>query len=236
MPFEVLKRGVKTFGPIFAQGYGQSETGPNITHLSREGHDILDKSEEEQKRLKSAGVPDIGVHVRIVDEEDNDLKPGELGEIKIQSKHMMIEYWKKPEDTKSTIVKGWLHTGDIGYYDEEGYIYIVDRKKDIIKTGGENVYAREVEDILIGHPDVLEAVVIGIPDSYWVEKVHASVVLKKGAELGEQELIEFCKQRLARFKAPKSVEFVDALAKNPAGKILKREMREKYWTGMTRRV
>ena len=228
MPFEVLKRGVKTFGPIFAQGYGQSETGPNITHLSREGHDILDRSEEEQKRLKSAGVPDIGVHVRIVDEEDNDLKAGELGEIKIQSKHMMIEYWKKPEDTKSTIVKGWLHTGDIGYYDEEGYIYIVDRKKDIIKSGGENVYAREVEDILITHPDVLEAVVIGIPDSYWVEKVHAVVVKRPGANVTAEEIMSFCKGKIAGYKAPKSLEFVDSLPKTATGKVLKKDLRKIY--------
>jgi long-chain acyl-CoA synthetase len=228
MPFEVLKRGIKTFGPIFAQGYGQSETGPNITHLSREGHNILDRSEEEQKRLKSAGVPDIGVHVRIVDEEDNDLKPGELGEIKIQSKHMMIEYWKKPEDTSATIVKGWLHTGDIGYYDEEGYIYIVDRKKDIIKTGGENVYAREVEDILIGHPAVLEAVVIGIPDSYWVEKVHAIVVKRPGANVTAEEIMSFCKGKIAGYKVPKSLEFVDSLPKTATGKVLKKDLRKIY--------
>jgi len=228
MPFEVLKRGVKTFGSIFAEGYGQSESGPNITHLSREAHNILDKSEEKQKRLKSAGVPDIGVHVRIVDEEDNDLKAGELGEIKIQSKHMMIEYWKKPEDTESTIIKGWLHTGDIGYYDEEGYIYIVDRKKDIIKSGGENVYAREVEDILIGHPDVIEAVVIGIPDSYWVEKVHAVVVKRPGANVTAEEIMSFCKGKIAGYKVPKSLEFIDSLPKTATGKVLKKDLRKIY--------
>jgi len=226
MPLEVLKRGVKTFGPIFAQGFGQSESGPNISHLSREGHNILDKPEEEQKRLKSAGIPDIGVHIRIVDEEGNDVKAGELGEIKIQSKHMMIEYWKKPEDTKTTIVDGWLYTGDIGYYDEEGFIYIVDRKKDIIKSGGENVYSREVEDVLCGHPAVLEAVVIGIPDSYWVEKVHAVVVKRPGASVTSEEIIKFCKSQIAGYKVPKSLEFIDALPKTATGKVLKKDLRK----------
>ena len=228
MPFEILKRGIKNFGPIFAQGYGQSESGPNITHLSREGHDVLDKSPEEQKRLKSTGLPDIGVHVRIVDEEDNDLEPGESGEILIQSKHMMIEYWKKPEETGSTIVNGWLHTGDIGYYDEEGYIYIVDRKKDIIKSGGENVYAREVEDILSEHPAVLEAAVIGLPDDYWLEKVHAVIVKRPGVDATPEEIIKFCKGKIAGYKVPKSMEFIDALPKTATGKLLKRELRKSH--------
>lgn len=228
MPFEALKRGIKTFGPIFAEGYGQSESGPNITHLSREAHNVIEKSEAEQKRLKSAGVPDIGVHARIVDEAGNDLPPGELGEIKIQSKHMMIEYWKKPEDTKTTIVDGWLFTGDVGYYDEEGYIFIVDRKKDIIKTGGENVYAREVEDVLISHPGVLEAAVIGIPDAYWVEKVHAVVVKKPGADVMAEEIMAFCKGKIAGYKVPKSLDFIDAIPKNATGKVLKKDLRKIY--------
>jgi len=225
MPFEVLKKGMKVFGPIFAQGYGQSESGPAISHLSREDHNVLDRPKEEQKKLMSAGRPDIGVQVRIVDDEANDVELGEVGEIAVRSKQIMVEYWHKPDDTLANIINGWLHTGDMGYYDEKGYIYIVDRKKDMIISGGENVYPREVEEILYRHPAVQEAAVIGIPDPYWVEKVHAVVTLKKGASLTEQELIDFCKQRLASYKAPKSVEFVDALPKNPAGKILKRELR-----------
>ena len=140
----------------------------------------------------------------------------------------MLEFWHKPEETHETIVHGWLHTGDMGRYDEKGYIYIVDRKKDMICSGGENIYPREVEEILYQHPAVLEAAVIGIPDPYWVEKVHAVISLKKGTSLTAQELIDFCRQRLAHYKAPKSVEFVDALPKNPSGKILKRELRQKY--------
>ncbi len=236
MPLEVLKKGMKVFGPIFAQGYGQSESGPAISHLSKEDHNVLDRPEEEQKKLMSAGQPDIGVQVRIVDDEGNDAKPGEVGEIIVWSKHIMVEYWHKPDDTRANIVNGWLHTGDMGYYDEEGYIYIVDRRKDMIISGGENVYPREVEEILYRHPAVLEATVIGIPDPYWVERVHAVVVTKKGASTTAEELIAFCKENIAGYKAPKSVEFVDSLPKNPAGKILKRELREKYWVGLEGKV
>lgn len=231
MPQEVLKRGMKLFGPIFAQGYGQSESGPAISHLNREDHNVLDKPEKEQKKLASAGRPDIGVQVRIVDDKDKDVGPGEVGEIIVRSKQVMVEYWHKPEDTKANIVKGWLHTGDIGYYDEEGYIYIVDRKKDMIISGGENIYPREIEEVLYRHPAVMEAAVIGIPDEYWVEKVHAVVATKKGAKVTAEEIIAFCKKSLAGYKTPKSVEFVDALPKNPSGKILKRELRDKYWKG-----
>jgi long-chain acyl-CoA synthetase len=192
---------------------------------------VLDKPPEQQKKLASAGRPDIGVQVRIVNDKDEDIGPGEVGEIIVRSKHVMIEYWHKPEETKATLVNGWLHTGDMGYYDEEGYIYIADRKKDMIISGGENVYPREIEEVLYRHPAVLEAAVIGIPDAYWVEKVHAVIALKKGQEATAEEIIAFCKKSIAGYKTPKSVEFVDALPKNPAGKILKRELRDKYWKG-----
>jgi len=231
MPQEVLKRGMKLFGPIFAQGYGQSESGPAITHLDKDDHNVLDRSEKEQKKLASAGRPDIGVQVRIVNDKGGDVRPGEVGEIIVRSKLVMVEYWHKPEDTKANLVKDWLHTGDLGYYDEEGYIYIVDRKKDMIITGGENVYPREVEEVLYQHPAVMEAAVIGIPDDYWVEKVHAVVTTRKGEKATAEELIAFCKKRLAGYKTPKSVEFIDALPKNPSGKILKRELRDKFWKG-----
>ncbi|OGO25292.1 MAG: hypothetical protein A2144_04855 [Chloroflexi bacterium RBG_16_50_9] len=226
MPLEVLKRGMAAFGPIFAQGYGQSESGPAICHLAREDHNLLGTPEE--IRLTSAGQPDIGVQVRIVDENELDVAPGQVGEIIVRSQHMMLEYWRKPEDTASTIVEGWLHTGDMGIYDEKGYIFIVDRKKDMIKTGGENVFPREVEEVLYRHPAVQEVAVIGIPDPYWVERVHAVVSLKKGACATADELIALCKKSLASYKAPKDVEFMDSLPKNPSGKIVKRELKEKY--------
>jgi acyl-CoA synthetase (AMP-forming)/AMP-acid ligase II len=228
MPVELLKKGMKKWGNIFTQFYGATEDGPNVTMLSRRQHRVLDRPSEEQNILGSAGFPHIGVHVRIVDEKKNDVQPGEVGELIVQSKATMQEWWHKQDETSETVVDGWVHTGDMGRYDEKGYIYIVDRKRDMIVSGGENVFPREVEEILYQHAAVLEGTVIGIPDPYWVEKVHAVVVLKEGTDASDQELIDFCKERLARFKAPKSVEFVDALPKSPAGKILKRQLREKY--------
>jgi len=236
MPLEVLKRGLEAFGNIFGQGYGQSESGPGITSMLKEDHDVLNKPEREQRHLLSVGKPDIGVQVRIVDDNNIDCEPNINGEIIVKSKHIMTGYWKKPEDTKNTIVDGWLHTGDIGYYDDKGYIYITDRKKDMIITGGENVFSREVEEVLYKHPAVLEAAVIGIPDNYWVEKVHAVIVVRKGEATTSKEIIAFCKKHLAGYKAPKSVEFVDTLPKNAAGKILKKDLREKYWQEHVRKI
>jgi len=236
MPTELLRKGIATFGEVFAQGYGQSESGPDIAILPKESHRVLDKSPEEQKVLASCGQPCSGVHARIVDEADNDVEPGAVGEIVVRSKAVMVEYWKMPKETLNTIVDGWLHTGDMGYYDEKGFIYIVDRKKDMIISGGENIYPREVEEILYRHPAVLEAAVVGVPDDKWVERVHAVLTLKEGLQATSDEIVEFCKQHLARYKAPRSVEFVESLPKNPQGKILKRELRQKYWQGHERRV
>ena len=141
----------------------------------------------------------------------------------------MTEYWQKPEETGETIQDGWLYTGDLGYYDENGYIYIADRKKDMIITGGENVYPVEVENILYRYPAVKEAAVIGIPDPYWIERVHALVVLKDNVQATSEDIITFCRDNISHYKAPKSVEFVTDLPKNPQGKILKKEIRVKYW-------
>ncbi len=230
MPVELLRRGLAVFGPIFSQGYGQSESGPQICALPRKAHQVLNRPAEEQKVLSSCGQPSLGVHVRVVDENGSDVAPGTVGEIIAQSDSIMAEYWRRPDETKETIRDGWLHTGDMGFYDEKGFIYIVDRKKDMIVSGGENVYSREVEDVLYTHPAVAEVAVIGIPDPVWVERVHALVVLKAGAEATEEEMINFCRKHIARFKAPKGVEFMDSLPKSPQGKILKKEIRQKYWT------
>jgi acyl-CoA synthetase (AMP-forming)/AMP-acid ligase II len=229
MPLEVLKKGMKVFGPVFSQLYGQSESGPAICHMSKEDHNILERPEEEQKRLMSAGKPDIGVKLRIVDDDSNDVPTGTVGNIIVKSKHIMVEYWRRPDDTKAAIKNGWLNTGDMGYYDEQGYIFIADRKNDMIISGGENVYPREIEEVLYQHPAVLEVAVIGIPDPYWVQKVHAVAVLREGEVATDEEIITFCKKRIAGYKVPKSVEFLDALPKNSSGKILKRELREKHW-------
>jgi acyl-CoA synthetase (AMP-forming)/AMP-acid ligase II len=236
MPTELLRKGMERFGAIFMQGYGQSESGPDIAFLSKKSHQVLDKSLEDQKVLASCGHPGTGVHVRIVDENNKDVNPYAVGEIVLQSKIVMLEYWHKPEETRDVMANGWLHTGDLGYYDQQGYIYIVDRKKDMIITGGENVYPREIEEVLYQHPAVAEATVIGVPDELWIERVHALVVLQGGRHATGDEIVEFCKQHLARYKAPKSVEFVESLPKNPQGKILKRELREKYWKGLERKI
>jgi long-chain acyl-CoA synthetase len=236
MPLEILKKGMEKWGPIFLQFYGATEDGPNVTMLSKRQHGVISRNPEEQEILNSAGFPHIGVHVRIVDGKDNDVGSDVVGEIIVKSKATMKEWWHKPEETAETIVDGWVHTGDMGRYDEKGYIYIVDRKKDMIVSGGENIFPREVEEVLYGHPAVLETAVFGVPDPYWVEKVHAVIVLKKGKNVTEQEIIDFCKERLARYKAPKSVEFVDNIPKNPAGKILKKLIRAKYWEGLDRKI
>jgi long-chain acyl-CoA synthetase len=236
MPTELLRKGMERLGPIFMQGYGQSESGPEITFFRKKSHQVLDKPAVEQKVLASCGQPCVGVHVRIIDENKNDVKPKVVGEVVVQSKMVMVEYWHKPDETRDVMGDGWLHTGDMGYYDERGYIYLVDRKKDMIVTGGENVYPREVEEVLYRHPAVAEAAVIGVPDDLWIERVHAEVILKEGRQATGDEIMEFCKQHLARYKAPKSVEFVKSLPKNPQGKILKRELREKYWIGLERKI
>jgi len=229
MPTEVLKRGLSVFGPIFMQGYGQTESGPDVTVLNKASHRDARGSAEAQSVLASCGQPCIRVHVRIVDEAGRDVEAGKIGEIIVESKRIMTGYWRKPDETMETIRDGWLYTGDLGYYDEKGFIYIADRKEYMIITGGENVYPREVEDVLYRHPAVEEAAVIGVPDPYWVERVYALVVLKENAQAAEEDIISFCRECIAHYKAPKTVEFVESLPKNPQGKILKREIRSKYW-------
>ena len=228
MPTELLRRGMERFGPIFMQGYGQSESGPDITFLSMASHDVLDRPAEEQHVLASCGQPCPGVHARVVDDAGSDVAPGAVGEIVVQGKSLMLEYWRRPEETREVFEGGWLHTGDLAYYDESGHLYIVGRKKEMIITGGENVYPREVEEVLYKHPAVLEAAVIGLPDPVWVERVHAVIVLREGGAVDTGALIQFCKQHLASYKAPKSIELVTHLPKNPQGKILKREIKARY--------
>jgi acyl-CoA synthetase (AMP-forming)/AMP-acid ligase II len=170
--------------------------------------------------------------VRIIDDTGRDVEAGKIGEIIVQSKKIMTGYWRKPDETEEAIQDGWLYTGDMGYYDERGFIYIVDRKKDMIITGGENVYSREVEEVLYRYPAVKETAVIGVPDPYWVERVHALVVLKENAQADEDDIIDFCKEQIAHYKAPKTVEFVESLPKNPQGKILKKVIRSEYWPSL----
>jgi acyl-CoA synthetase (AMP-forming)/AMP-acid ligase II len=228
MPVELLRRAIEFFGKNkFIQFFGMTETGPQITHLRRKDH-VFEGTEKQLMRLRSVGIECQNVHVRIVDDNDKDLSTGEVGEIIVKSEGVTKGYWKKPEETQKAIKNGWFHTGDMGYLDEDRYLYIVDRKKDMIITGGENVYSAEVENVLCMHPAISEAAVIGVPHEKWGETVKAIVILKTGQKATEEEIIEFCKKNLASYKKPTSVEFVNELPKTASGKVLKRELRERY--------
>jgi acyl-CoA synthetase (AMP-forming)/AMP-acid ligase II len=235
MPVARVKEAVKIFGPVLIQNYGCHEASALITYLSKEDH-VFEGDPRRTKRLASAGVPSMESDVRVVNEKGQDVKPGEVGEIIERGDDTMIGYWRDPELTAETIIDGWLHTRDMATVDEDGYIYIVDRKSDMIISGGFNIYPFEVEEVLYRHAAVFEAAVISVPDDQWGEAVKAVVVLKKGAVASEEELIEHCKQHLATYKKPKSVDFVTELPKNAYGKVMRRVLRERYWYGQERMV
>jgi acyl-CoA synthetase (AMP-forming)/AMP-acid ligase II len=235
MPVAVLKRGIERFGRVFVQGFGQTETGPLITCFCREYHNP-DGDERDLKRLGSCGQPAIDVEVRIVDEADVEVGRNEVGEILAKHAWTMKGYWNKPDLTARTMQDGWVRTGDMGYMDEDGFLYIVDRKKDMIISGGENIYPREIEEVLYDHPAVREAAVIGVPSEKWGEDVKAVVALKSGFKATEEEIIDFCKDRLAGYKKPKSIDFMDELPKTGSGKIYKRPLKQKYWKDSLRKV
>jgi fatty-acyl-CoA synthase len=179
-------------------------------------------------RAGSAGIPTLNVETRIVDDDDVELPRGEMGEIVHRSPHAMLGYWNDPEKTADAFRNGWFHSGDLGVMDDDGYLTVVDRKKDMIKTGGENVASKEVEECLFEHPAVAEVAVFGVPDAKWIEAVTATVVLRDGAAATAEELVAHARERLAGFKAPKHVVIVDELPKNPSGKILKRDLRTRF--------
>jgi len=231
IPLELLKRSVATFGCGFVQLYGMTETtGPALT-LMPEDHDA-----EGSPRMRSAGRPMPGVGLRVVDGAGKDVALGDVGEILIKGAMVMQGYWKNPEATAGAIVEGWMHTGDAGYMDAEGYLYVYDRVKDMIVSGAENVYPAEVESALFGHPAIADVAVIGVPDEKWGEAVKAVVVLKAGATATADEIIAHARAAVAGYKCPKTVDFVESLPRNPSGKLLKRELREPYWAGRERRV
>jgi long-chain acyl-CoA synthetase len=236
MPVELLKRGLKKWGSIFLQGYGMTETAPVMTMLHKHEHRV-DGTPEQVRRLGSCGKQVLGVEVRVVAASGEEVKPGEIGEIMAAGPNVMQGYWHLPEATAEALQGGWMHTGDLATVDEEGYIYILDRAKDMIISGGENIYSVEVEQALSSHPAVLEVAVIGIPDEQWGEAVHAVVVCKPGTEVSSEDLIAHARTRMAGYKVPRSIEFrSEALPKSGAGKVLKRDLREPYWVGKSRQV
>jgi len=224
----LLETVIATFGSRFTQLYGLTETTGAITALRHEDHS--------GERLLACGRAMLGGEVAVVDPDGCRLPPGETGEIVYRGPVLMEGYWNRPEETAQAIRGGWFHTGDAGATDADGFLYIRDRVKDMIVTGAENVYPAEVEGVLGAHPAIADVAVIGVPDARWGEAVKALVALRAGARLTEAELIDWVRPRLAGYKRPRAVDFVDAIPRNPSGKILKTELRERYWQGQGRRV
>jgi acyl-CoA synthetase (AMP-forming)/AMP-acid ligase II len=231
IPAALLKECIEVFGCGFVQMYGMTETTGTIVALPPEDH------VEGLERMRSAGKALPGVELAILGPDGNKLPPGEVGEIATRSGSNMVGYWNLPEATAKTLASdGWLRTGDAGYMDEDGYLYIHDRIKDMIISGGENIYPAEVESAISDHPDVAEVAVVGVPDEKWGEAVKAIVVMKPGKKATSSEIINFTRERIAGFKTPKSVDFIEALPRNASGKILRRHLRDPFWAGKDRQV
>ncbi len=233
-PVAILKQCIRKFGNRFAQGYGATETAGTAISTLEESDHVLEG--DKAKYMSSAGRPAMFSRVKIVDEQDNPVGRGKIGEICVRGAHVMKGYWKNPTLTAEVLKGGWYHTGDMGYLDRDGYIYLTDRKADMIISGGENVYPKEVEDVIYTHPAVKECAVVSAPAEGWGEIVHAVVVLKDGQSATEQEIIDHCKKTLAGYKCPKAVSFWDDLPKTIIGKITKKEIKRKFWTGNERMI
>jgi acyl-CoA synthetase (AMP-forming)/AMP-acid ligase II len=234
MPFEVINKAIQVMPWVrFINAFGQTETASTITTLGPEDHVIEGTEEEREKKLKrltsSIGKPLPDVEVKIVDEEGRALPPLEVGEILARGPRIMTGYWRDEKKTSQVITSdGWLRTGDMGWMDEEGYIYLAGRGDDMIIRGGENISPEEVENVLYSHPKIEEAAVIGVPDLEWGQEPRAIVVLKKGEAATAEEIVEYCRSRLAGFKRPRSVVFLDTLPRNPMGKVLRKKLREDH--------
>jgi acyl-CoA synthetase (AMP-forming)/AMP-acid ligase II len=235
MPEAVLRRATEVMPATeFVQAYGQSEASPLLTLLDPR-YNTFDGPHA--GRVRSAGRSGLGIEVRIHDPDDNEVSRGTVGEICARGQVVMLGYWKQPELTAHTLRNGWLHTGDGGYMDEEGFVYLVDRVKDMIVSGGENVYSAETEDALYSHPAVAECAVIGVPDDMWGERVHAIVRIRPGVRVTAEELIAHSHTRIANYKCPRTVEFrEEPLPLSGAGKILKTELRKPYWAGKEKQI
>jgi acyl-CoA synthetase (AMP-forming)/AMP-acid ligase II len=230
MPGEVLRRARARWPQVtFATGFGMTELAGNVMTMGGVDHDRA--AEEGLEILKSVGRQMPLARVRVVDEAGSDAAPGVPGEILVKGDQVLSGYWRNPEATAAAFTDGWFHTGDVGRWDEDGYLFIVDRKKDMILTGGENVYPREVEEVLYRHPAVVEAAVIGTPDPRWGEKVVAVVSVREGHAVTGADIVAFCREEIASYKKPKHVVFVAELPKNASGKVLKRELRDQIAAG-----
>jgi acyl-CoA synthetase (AMP-forming)/AMP-acid ligase II len=229
-----LRQAVLAFRCGFLQAYGMTETTAVATNLLPSDHERALR--DEPRLLLSAGRPILGTRIRVVDPDDRDLPPGEIGEILIRGPQLMKGYWKREEASRDALRGGWMHTGDAGVLDDRGYLFIQDRVNDMIISGGENIYPREIEEVLYQHPAVAEAAVIGVPDEQWGEAVKAIVVRKPGEAATDADIMAFCTGRLGGYKRPRSVDFVAALPRNLSGKVLKKDLREPFWRGRSRRV
>jgi acyl-CoA synthetase (AMP-forming)/AMP-acid ligase II len=229
-----LAQAMEVMGVGFQQTYGQTEAGVIVTVLDEADH--REGLKANPNVLRSCGRQMIGYSVKIVDDKGGDCDLGKSGELLVQGASVMSAYWKRCDASAKTLRDGWLHTGDVAYSDEKGRFYVVDRKVDMIVSGGENVYPIEVEHVIAGHPDILEVAVIGVPDDRWGEAVKAIVVPRSGAAPTYESIIAFCRSRLGGYKLPKSIDFMDRLPRNSIGKLQKSELREPYWKGKSRRV
>jgi acyl-CoA synthetase (AMP-forming)/AMP-acid ligase II len=228
---EGLRRAIATFGCSFIQFYGMTETA-SVTMLRAADHD----PERHPELLASAGTDTIGFQTRVVDEHDVDVAPGVVGEIVARGPCVTDGYWNRPAESAEALRGGWMHTGDLGYYDHDRRLFVADRLKDMVVSGGENVYPREVEDILDEHPAVFASAVFGVPSERWGEAVHAHVVLRAAGASSADELVAHCRGRLAAYKVPKQIDIVDDLPRNATGKVLKRELRARYWPDAERSI
>jgi acyl-CoA synthetase (AMP-forming)/AMP-acid ligase II len=230
----LVEKAIALFGPILAQGYGAGETNSMVTTLTEQDH--VDALAHNPKRLASCGRCYSETDVRVVDGENRDIQPGEVGEIIVLGEDIMKGYWNAPDLTAEAIVNGYYLTGDLATVDDEGYIYIVDRKKEMMICGGFNIYPAEIEQVLFAHPAIYEAAAVGVPDDDLGEQIKAVVVLKPGQSASAENIMDFCAERLPGFKRPRSVDFTQDLPKNPNGKIVRRLVREPFWAGKERQV
>ena len=235
MSVEKLRKAIAVFGPIMAGAYGQTEAPASIAFLPPAEH-FQGGEIGSDERLSAAGRPGPLIRVEILDDENHVLGTGETGEICVRGDLVMKGYYKAPELTAQTIVDGWLHTGDIGHLDAEGYLHITDRKKDMIISGGFNVYPSEVEQVIWSHPKVQDCAVIGVPDAEWGEAVKAVVELNPGETVSSEELLALCKSSLGSVRTPKSIDFVEALPRSTVGKVLKKDLRDSYWAATSRAI